>query len=160
MTDEISPADDPSLEPIREAIRKLPPYPFPVKGDEMQTDYVKGLKTCATPGELQEFITRWSLLWSINFYRPGEMEPEWEALVQGTYDPPEVFSAILKLRENPETEETMDEVRRLMEENVSYRIALNVLMPNAMLEMLNVSSHFGVPVNVAWIQAAGLVELF
>mgnify|MGYP001002120462 CR=1 FL=1 len=158
--EEPSPADDPSLDPIREAIRKLPPYPFPVKGDEMQTVYVEGLKTCTTPDELREFINQWRPLWTISFHSPGEMAPEWDALVQGTYDPEAVFSAIQTLRREVETEEAREELMRLLEESPSHRIALNVLMPHAMVEMLEVTHHFGVPVNVAWIQAAGLVELF
>lgn len=158
--EDLSPADDPSLDPIREAVRKLPPYPFPVKGNEMQTDYVEGLKACATPDALREFIAQWAPLWTISFHNPGETAPEWDALVQGTYDPGAVFTAIQALRQDVETEEAKVEVRRLLEESPPHRIALNVLMPHAMVEMLEVTTHFGVPVNVAWIQAAGLVELF
>lgn len=154
----LPPAIDPTLEPIREAVRKLPPYPFRVDGDEMRTDYVNGLKACETPDALRDFITRWAPLWTISFQEPGETFPEWDALVRGTYDPDAVFAAIQVFRADT-TPMGEDELERLLLD-LPHRIAMDVLLPHAMVVMDGAANHFGVPVNVAWIQAVGLVELF
>lgn len=156
------PADDPTLEPIRAAIRKLPPYPFHCRDDTMQTDYVKGLQACVTPEALREFIARWAPLWTIRFNPDTSFYADVEkSLAEGTYGNADaLLDAILYLRREPENEVAVAEMERLMAENPLHQTAVCVLMPGALIEMIRVAMHFGVPVNVAWIQAAGLVELF
>jgi hypothetical protein len=154
------PADDPTLEPIRAAIRKLPPYPFHCKDDTMQTDYVKGLQACVTPKALREFVARWAPLWTINFREPDVTSVEEQSLAEGTFDEGEVFAAMATLRQEASTDEARNELDRLMQDSLPHRTAMNALMPRAMIEMTIVANHFGAPVNVAWIQASGLVELF
>ena len=154
------PADDPTLEPIRAAIRKLPPYPFHYNDDTMQTDYVKGLQTCVTPEALREFVARWAPLWTINFREPDVTSVEEQSLAEGTFDEGEVFAAMATLRQEASTDEARNELDRLMQDSLPHRTAMNALMPRAMIEMTIVANHFGAPVNVAWIQASGLVELF
>lgn len=156
------PADDPTLEPIRAAIRKLPPYPFRCNDDTMQTDYVKGLQACVTPEALREFIARWAPLWTIRFNPDTSFYADAEkSLAEGTYgDADALLGAVAYLRREPENEGMAAEMQRLMAESPLHQTAICVLMPCALVEMIRVSMHFGVPVNVAWIQAAGLVELF
>lgn len=154
------PADDPTLEPIRAAIRKLPPYPFHCNDDTMQTDYVKGLQACVTPEALREFVARWAPLWTINFREPDVTSVEEQSLAEGTFDEGEVFAAMATLRQEASTDEARNELDRLMQDSLPHRTAMNALMPRAMIEMTIVANHFGAPVNVAWIQASGLVELF
>lgn len=154
------PAADPSLEPIRDAIRKLPPFPFPVNADTMSEQFLQEVRACTTSDSLRGFVARWSPLWSINFREPGVTSPEEESLVRGTYDVDEVVNAMAYLRQEPETNEGREELERLMGESVPHKTAAHVLMPRAMVEMFMLSRYFGAPGNVAWIQAAGLVELF
>lgn len=156
------PADDPTLDSIRAAIRKLPPYPFHCNEDTMQTDYVKGLQACVTPEALREFIALWAPLWTIRFNPDTSFYADAEkSLAEGTYgDADALLEAILYLRREPENEGAVAEMQRLMTESPMHQTAICVLMPCALVEMIRVSMHFGVPVNVAWIQAAGLVELF
>jgi hypothetical protein len=161
-TERPHPADDPTLEPIRAAIRKLPPYPFRCNDDTMQTDYVKGLQACVTPEALREFIARWAPLWTIRFNtEPSFYADAEKSLAEGTYgDADALLGAVAYLRREPENEGMAAEMQRLMAESPLHQKAACVLMPGALIEMSIVSTHFGVPANVAWIQATGLVELF
>ena len=164
MTDspsQIHPADDPSLEPVREAIRKLPPYPFSCKGDNMVESYVAALKACETSAELREHVSRWAPLWTINFSPEVHYyDAEEAALVAGTYDVEAVFAAVARLRHPPKDDAEEAVLRGLMENDPVHRTAACVLMPGAMIHTSVVARYYGVPANVAWIQAAGLVELF
>ncbi len=160
MRNSVHPADDPKLEPVRAAIRKLPPYPFAVNSDSMQTVYVEGIRACETPEALREFVARWAPLWTINFREPDVTSVEEQSLMDGTYDAGEVFAAMATLRQEASTDEARNELDRLMQDSLPHRTAMNVLMPRAMVEMTIVANHFGAPVNVAWVQATGLVELF
>jgi hypothetical protein len=147
---------DPDLEQIREAIRKLPPYPFRVSGDTMATEYIEGLKGLHTPEGLLEFTNRWSAIWTINFRNPGVLHPDAEPLVNGTYNPAEVLPALNALRvEIPE-----EDIRQTLRESSTHRVAAHIMAPSALMEMLLLAQHFNVPVNMAWIQAAGMDELF
>lgn len=150
--------ENPALEPIRVAIRKLPPYPFTMDGDDLGNGYVVTLQRCATPADLKDLLTKWAPLWSINFAAPGMLDAEEVAIVAGTYDADEVFKALCEIR-------VWDEVRgaaaldKVLEESFAHRVAMHILMPHAMLEMFEIAQKFSTPMNGVWIQAAGLTEL-
>lgn len=154
----LHPSENPALEPIRQAIRSTPGYPFGVASDSFTERYVSGLKECDTADKLRDFVNAWKSLWTINFRNPGETSKEEKSLVEGTWDVEAVFAAMSDIRED--STKTKDEMERLMAESIPHITAANIAMPRGHLEAHMVAEHFGVPSNVAWIQLAGLVELF
>lgn len=140
----------------QDIIRKLPVYPFSCESESINDIYIRELKEARNnPCELEKFISRWSGLWLLGETDKNPLTEEEIKLSENRdirYD--DVLKAFDKINGN------IQDIKSWMEEDISRRIALDIIVPWIMLRTENLAKKLQAPVNVIWIQIFEMNELF